>query len=150
MNSYSKNVCASSMRGDIGFSARFQEARAVVKKQQKQNLIWLAQALCFVAAFFLMCSRCSAQIATAELSGNVLDASGAAVPNATVTARNVETTIAHSTVSGKNGDYVLGDLPPGDYVLIVESTGFRKLEQTGISLQVNQQARIDLTLQVGQ
>ena len=138
------------MRDDIGFSARFREARAVFKKQKKQNLIWLAQALCLVAALFLACSRCTAQIATAELSGNVLDASGAAVPNATVTARNVETTIAHSTVSGKNGDYVLGDLPPGDYVLTVESTGFRKLEQTGISLQVNQQARIDLTLQVGQ
>ena len=39
---------------------------------------------------------------------------------------------------------------PGDYTLTVEASGFRKLEQTGVSLQVNQQARIDLALQVGQ
>ena len=122
----------------------------MVKKQKKQTLIWLAKALCVIAAISLVCSQCPAQIASAELSGNVLDASGAAVPDATVTARNVETTIAHTTVSGKSGDYVLGDLPPGDYALTVESPGFRKLEQTGINLQVNQQARIDLALQVGQ
>jgi hypothetical protein len=146
----SKKVCASFVRGDIGFSARFQEAGAVPKKQTTQNLVWLARTLCFVAAIFLVCSPCPAQIASAELSGNVLDASGAAVPNANITARNVETTIAHTTVSGKNGDYVLGDLPPGDYTVTVEATGFRKLEQTGVSLQVNQQARIDLALQVGQ
>ena len=84
------------------------------------------------------------------MAGNVLDASGAAVPNATVTATNVDTTIVHNTVSGKNGDYVLTDLPPGNYTLSVEAPGFRKLEQTGVSLQVNQQARVDLTLQVGQ
>src|ERR1700739_3304152 len=102
------------MRGDIGFCARFQEARAVIKKQRTQTLIWLAKAFCFVVAISLMCAQCPAQIASAELSGTVLDASGAAVPNATITARNVGTTIAHTTVSGKNGDYVIGDLPPGD------------------------------------
>ena len=120
------------------------------KKQRMQDLVWLARTLCFVAAIFLMSPRCPAQIASAELAGTVLDASGAAVPNATVTATNVDTTIAHNTVSGKNGDYVITDLPPGNYTLSVEAPGFRKLEQTGVSLQVNQQARVDLALQVGQ
>ena len=95
-------------------------------------------------------SQCRAQMATAELTGNVLDSTGAGVPNATVIATNVGTGIAHNTVSEKGGDYVLTDLPPGDYVLTVEAAGFRKLEQTGVSLQVNQQARVDLSLQVGQ
>ncbi len=122
----------------------------MVKKQKTKIAAWLAKSLCFLAAVFLLCSQCRAQIATAELSGNVLDASGAAVPNATVTATNVDTAIAHKTVSGKNGDYVLTDLPPGNYSLTVEAPGFRKLEQTGIELQVNQQARVDLPLQVGQ
>ena len=45
---------------------------------------------------------------------------------------------------------MITDLPPGDYTLTVEAAGFRKLVQTGVSLQVNQQARVDLTLQVGQ
>jgi hypothetical protein len=122
----------------------------VVKKQRTQDVAGLAKLLCFLAAIFLLCSQCPAQIATAELEGNILDASGAAVPNATVTATNVGTAIAHKTVSGKNGEYVLTDLPPGDYTLTVEAPGFRKLEQTGVSLQVNQQARLDLPLQVGQ
>src|ERR1700691_4733099 len=90
------------------------------------------------------------QIATAELSGNVLDSTGAAIPNAHVTAINVATSIAHTIISGKSGEYVITDLPPGDYTLTVEATGFRKLEQTGVSLQVNQQARVDLKLEVGQ
>ena len=63
----------------------------MVKRQRMQNWILLAKTLCFIAAIFLIGSRCSAQIASAELSGNVLDSSGAAVPNAVVTAINVET-----------------------------------------------------------
>jgi hypothetical protein len=115
-----------------------------------QNRILLAKALCLIAAIFLICSRCSAQVASAELSGNVLDATGAAVPNATVTATNVDTTIARTTVSGKSGDYVITALPPGNYTLTAEAPGFRKLEQTGVSLEINQQARVDLALEVGQ
>jgi Carboxypeptidase regulatory-like domain len=122
----------------------------VVKEQRTQKIILWTRTLCFMAAILLVCSRCPAQIATAELSGNVLDSSGAAIPNATITATNVETTIAHKTVSGKSGDYVLTDLPPGNYTLTVEVPGFRKLEQTGVDLQINQQARVDLALQVGQ
>ncbi len=122
----------------------------MVNKQRMQNVAWLAKTLCFVAAMFLVCSRCPAQIASAELSGNVLDFSGAAVPNATVTATNVETSIAHTVPSGKSGDYVISSLPPGNYTLTAEAPGFAKLEQSGVILQINQQARVDLTLKVGQ
>jgi hypothetical protein len=122
----------------------------VTKRRRMQNRILLAKALCLIAAIFLICSRCSAQVASAELSGNVLDATGAAVPNATVTATNVDTTIARTTVSGKSGDYVITALPPGNYTLTAEAPGFRKLEQTGVSLEINQQARVDLALEVGQ
>jgi Carboxypeptidase regulatory-like domain/TonB dependent receptor len=112
--------------------------------------IRLFKASCVVGAVLLISSRSFAQVATAELSGTVMDSSGAVVTNAKVTARNVATNIAHSTVSGKSGDYVLTDLPPGDYTIAVDATGFRKLEQGGISLQINQQAQLNLTLQVGQ
>jgi hypothetical protein len=138
------------MRGDIGFCARFQEARAVIKKQETQNVAWLAKLLCFVAAIFLLCSQGYAQVSSAELSGNVLDSSGAAISGATVQAINIETSIVHTTTSEKGGDYVLTSLPPGNYTLTVEAPGFSKLEQTGINLQVNQQARIDPVLKVGQ
>ncbi len=122
----------------------------MVQKHKVQSVMLWVKLFSCVVAILLMCSQCRAQMASAELSGNVLDTSGATIPNATITATNVGTGIVHSTVSEKAGDYVLIDLPPGDYTLAVEAAGFRKLEQSGISLQINQQARLDLTMQVGQ
>jgi Carboxypeptidase regulatory-like domain/TonB dependent receptor len=102
-----------------------------------------------MAVMLLLSLRGFGQATTAELSGTVQDASGAVVPDAQVTANNIATNIAHSTVSEKSGHYVLGQLPPGDYTLTVEAKGFSKLVQTGLNLQVNQQAQLDLTLKVG-
>jgi hypothetical protein len=102
-----------------------------------------------MAVILLLSLRGFGQATTAELSGAVQDASGAVVPGAQVIANNIATNIAHSTVSEKNGHYVLGQLPPGDYTLTVEAKGFSKLVQTGLNLQVNQQAQLDLTLKVG-
>ncbi len=48
------------------------------------------------------------------------------------------------------GKYIITLLPPGDYTVSVEAAGFRKLVQSGITLQINQQAQVDLTLQLGQ
>src|SRR6185437_141982 len=72
------------------------------------------------------------------------------IPDAHVTANNVDTNVPHSTVSGKNGDYVLSQLPPGNYTVTVEAPGFSKLVQNGLNLQVNQQAHLDLTVKIGQ
>ena len=94
--------------------------------------------------------RCAAQATTAELVGTVQDPSGAIVPGATITANNIATNVAHTTRSEKSGDYILTQLPPGDYTLSVEAPGFSKLVQSGLSLQVNQQSRLDLTLRLGQ
>ncbi len=109
----------------------------------------LKTALLLTAAL-LLSSPCAAQVASAELSGTVLDSSGAVVPGAKVTATNLATNAARSSESGKDGGYFLTQLAPGDYTLNVEANGFRKLVQTGLSLQINQQARVDLTLQLGQ
>jgi len=122
----------------------------VLNKQRSKSAFLVAIAFCFMAVILLAGSQCQAQVASAELIGNVLDSTGAAVPGATITAINIETSITHTTVSEKGGDYVLTSLPPGNYTLTVESAGFSKLEQSGISLQINQQARVDLTLKVGQ
>jgi len=109
----------------------------------------LKNVLLFTATL-LISAPCAAQVASAEMSGTILDSSGAVVPGAKVTATSVATNASRNTESGKDGGYVLTQLSPGDYTLAVEATGFRKLVQTGISLQINQQARVDLTLQLGQ
>jgi hypothetical protein len=114
--------------------------------------IWggpLIRKLCLAAFVLFVSLWCAAQATTADLVGSVLDQSGAAIPSAVVVATNIGTNVQHRSVSEKNGEYRLGQLPPGDYTVSVEAPGFRKLIQGGINLQVNQQSRLDLTLQVG-
>src|SRR6476646_10844829 len=91
-----------------------------------------------------------AQVASSELSGTILDSTGAGVASAKVTATNVATNLARDASSDSTGKYIITLLPPGDYTLSVEAAGFRKLVQSGITLQINQQAHVDLTLQLGQ
>src|SRR2546423_1645984 len=88
--------------------------------------------------------------ATAELGGTVTDPSGAGVARAKVVALNAGTGASRETITGVSGDYTLTLLPPGTYNLSVEAPGFRKLSQTGVILQVDQHARINFALQVGQ
>lgn len=102
------------------------------------------------ALFCAMCMPGFSQVATAELTGTVLDTTGAAVANAKITATNVATNLSHDTVSDASGNYIISLLPPGDYTVTAEAAGFRRLVQSGLILQINQQARFDLTMQLGQ
>jgi hypothetical protein len=104
-----------------------------------------------LAALIALNSRpaCS-QVASAELSGTISDASGAVVANAKVIATNIATNSAREATSNSTGNYLITLLPPGDYLVTVEAPGFRKLEQRGLTLQINQQASLDLQMQVGQ
>jgi hypothetical protein len=110
----------------------------------------LLKKLILIALICVLSVPAVAQVSTAELSGTILDATGAAVANAKVTATNVATNLAHDTVSDGSGNYILSFLQPGDYSLSVEAAGFRKLVQSGVTLQINQQARVNLTLQLGE
>lgn len=99
---------------------------------------------------FALALPAPAQVATAELSGHIVDASGAAVANAKVTATNTGTNRVFGSASNSTGDYVIPLLPPGNYTVTVEAPNFRKILQRGINLAINQQASLDFTLQVGQ
>ncbi|MEX2264907.1 MAG: carboxypeptidase regulatory-like domain-containing protein [Bryobacteraceae bacterium] len=91
-----------------------------------------------------------AQVSTAELNGSVVDATGAAVANAKVVAANAATGLTREAVSDVAGAYIMTLLPPGSYNMTVEAEGFRRIVQSNITLQVNQRAKLDFTLQVGQ
>ena len=91
----------------------------------------------------------TAQQETATITGLVRDESGAIVPKATVTVTNVQTNISVKTETDESGAYVIPSLRPGEYSVTVESSGFRKFVRTGVTLQVAQVARVDLTLQTG-
>jgi hypothetical protein len=89
------------------------------------------------------------QVSTADLAGQVLDSSGAAVANAKVTVTNAGTNVERSTTTSQGGGYSFVLLPPGEYNVSVEAEGFRKLIQNGLTLQVAQKAELNLTLDVG-
>ena len=90
-----------------------------------------------------------AQQATAQLLGSVKDTTGAVVPGVTVTLRNAQTNVSRSTTSDKDGAYLFTLVAIGTYEVTAEHSGFRKFLQKGITLDVNQNGRLDVTLQVG-
>ena len=92
----------------------------------------------------------AAQVTTATIVGTITDPSGASLPGAQVAARNVDTGLIRTVVSGEDGSYRIEFLPVGNYALDVTANGLKKVSRTGIVLQVNDTARVDVTLTVGQ
>jgi hypothetical protein len=86
---------------------------------------------------------------TAQISGLILDSSQARIPGARIEITNVATATSRTTVSNGEGMYTLALLPPGEYRLKVEATGFRPVSQNNVLLEVEQSARLDITLQLG-
>lgn len=87
--------------------------------------------------------------ATAMISGTVTDASGAVVPGAKVTIRNVATNVKHSATTNSAGAYALLDLIPGQYAISVEKVGFAELDENNIVLAVAQSSTFNFALKVG-
>ena len=87
---------------------------------------------------------------TAALSGTVTDPTGAAVPNATVVARNVATGVEISLTTDSSGAYLFPSLPIGSYRVEVTATGFNKAVLTSLTLQVATSVTRDIRLEVGQ
>lgn len=95
-------------------------------------------------------SRLEAQAATATLQGTVTDASGAAVPDAMVQVKNVNTGAAQTTTSNGQGRYNLPDLAVGAYDMQISKAGFQTSLRKGITLNVGAAVVADFSLQVGQ
>jgi hypothetical protein len=85
----------------------------------------------------------------AELGGTVRDSSGALIPDVAVTVTKLDTQMVRTSVSNEAGFFLVPLLPPGTYQLRLTKAGFKPATQTGIILQVGQQARLDITLELG-
>jgi hypothetical protein len=85
----------------------------------------------------------------AALNGYIRDESGASIPAAKVTARNLNTNTEIPAVANQDGYFRFPLLRVGEYELRATSAGFAEFKQTGIRLAVGQQARIDIILKVG-
>ena len=86
---------------------------------------------------------------TATLTGTVRDYTGAVIPGAVVDVKNIATGIVHALKTNTAGEYVGAALPPGEYNLTVTASGFRTYHAEGVVLRVAQNARIDVSLQIG-
>jgi hypothetical protein len=91
-----------------------------------------------------------AQQETATITGEVRDANGSVVPKATITVTNVETNVSIRSETNDQGLYTVPSLKPGPYSITVEKAGFKKSVRSGVTLQVNQVARLDVNMQVGE
>jgi hypothetical protein len=85
-----------------------------------------------------------------SITGHVSDPSGASVAGAKVTLTDVSTNAFRSAITTTSGDYSFPSVPPGNYVLKVEASGFKVEQSNVIQLQVQQSLRQDFTLQIGQ
>ena len=91
-----------------------------------------------------------AQEVTATVTGTITDQSGAAIAGANVTAKSVERGITYSATSSESGLYRISNLPIGNYELRAEKEGFQTSAYPAFTLVLNQIARVDVEMKVGQ
>ena len=95
-----------------------------------------------------LCPRLAAQ-GGGTIVGEVRDPSGAIMAGTKVTVLNTGTNVSHNTVTDTAGLYIVRSLSPGSYEVTIESPGFKRGVRSGIVIQVDQEARIDLALELG-
>jgi hypothetical protein len=106
---------------------------------------------CFliIASTLTICIAASAQVERATITGSVTDASGAAIPNATVHVTEESTTKVLTLQTDGAGQYTASNLTPGSYSVEVEKAGFKSHINKGFVIQVFQTARLDVSMSVG-
>lgn len=110
----------------------------------------MARASALVVCFLACTTRCLFAQATATIVGTVTDPSGAVVAGGQVSITDTKTGQIRTVTTNSAGSFLAADLQIGTYSVAVTAPGFKKYEQTGIVLNVNDTIRVDATLQVGE
>src|ERR1022692_2114839 len=107
--------------------------------------------VCFVclALAALTPATMRAQTSEASITGRIADPSDAPIAGAPVVVTNVDTGVSRDTVSSGTGNYTIPFLIPGRYDVSVSVPGFKKSTRSGVTLQVDQVARVDFALEIG-
>ena len=103
-----------------------------------------------VLAGMLVAVFALSQSFTASIRGVVTDATGASIPRATVTVTDADRNVQYRTITDEEGRYVVTALPPGNYTIAIEASGFKRFVRSAFPLSVQQQATIDAQLEVGE
>ncbi len=101
-----------------------------------------------VAVLLSFCYSSRADV-TGSILGTVRDTTDAVVPKAVVVITNIETNLSKQAVADESGQFRFLALPVGKYRLTASAPGFQQFVTTGIELNVNDQYRVDVKLQIG-
>src|SRR5437016_3378956 len=100
-------------------------------------------------ALSLVVSLCLSQTPIGQILGTVRDPSGLPVALAPVVVTSLGTGQRFETKTDAAGDYLVRELPPGDYSVTGSAAGFKQVIRMPVALSAFQNARVDLALQVG-
>jgi hypothetical protein len=103
----------------------------------------VAMAMCVGA------TQLRAQVTTAGIFGSVSDRTGAMVPAADITVVNTDTNLIRTTKTDAHGQYSVRALPVGTYQVEASAPGFKKAIQSGVVLDLNRNARVDMSVDIG-
>ncbi len=108
-------------------------------------------ACAFLAALstFVLVPMARAQAARGSIVGNVADASGAAVPGATIVITEIRTNIVQGSTTNASGNYAFPNVRDGLYKVEAELSGFKKALRENVQVDVNTTIRVDFRLEVG-
>jgi hypothetical protein len=109
----------------------------------------LGAVVCLLLLLLAASTWLGAQTVTSSIQGRVYDTTGAAIPEASVTAVNAETGVSHKTNASATGDYQITLLPPGEYTVTVEKSGFQKSAKK-VRLDLGAVGSVDFSLAIGQ
>src|SRR2546425_3380447 len=109
----------------------------------RRSLLRIASSLCFCVTFLL------SQTTSTEVLGTVSDTTDAVVPGAKVTLLRVQTGEQRTAVTDGNGNYSFPLIEIGDYTVSVAIEGFKSQVKTGVHVEYQQKARVNVQLEVG-
>lgn len=117
--------------------------------ERTSNFLRLGTLLVFFAGLAVSCTGLLAQVDTGSVQGTIRDQSGGVIPGAKVTLTNEGTSFTISTLTGTDGSYIFTPVKIGTYTVAAEFQGFQKATHPKVTVDVQQQVAIDLTLRPG-
>lgn len=99
-----------------------------------------------LAAMLLLVGSVIAQVTTGVIVGNISDQTGAVLGGASVTAKNRATGIAKTVTTTDKGEFEISPLPPGDYEVTVEASGFTKTVEESITVNIGSRITFNVAL----
>jgi hypothetical protein len=121
----------------------------VDKKTKRAASRWTRFSVLVISCFLLTISA-FAQSDRGTIGGTVKDPTGAAVVGAKVEVRNVDTGNSFNAVTTSIGEFTIVSVPIGKYTVTVSVPGFKTVKEVGLEVQLDQVARIEIPLEVGQ